>query len=90
MKKLAHMLLVLLAGLPLFAQQQQQPEDSLVWLMSAKSAKMVDVEGVAASSFIPWASIWVPPLSQGIQGKMGRREEKLPLFSFCLSLVAKR
>ncbi|MBE6217914.1 MAG: hypothetical protein E7124_07715 [Bacteroidales bacterium] len=45
MKKLAHMLLVLLAGLPLFAQQEQ--EDSLVWLMSAKSAKMVDVEGAS-------------------------------------------
>lgn len=44
----------------------------------------------SASSFIPWASIWVSPLSQGIQGKMGRREEKLPLFSFCLSLVAER
>lgn len=46
MRKLALILLAFLAGLPLFAQQQE-PEDSLVWLMSAKSAKMVDVEGAS-------------------------------------------
>ena len=46
MKKVLYILLVLLAGLPLSAQQkQQEPEDSVVWLMSAKSAKMVDIEG---------------------------------------------
>lgn len=46
MKRLTYMLLALLATLPLSAQQQE-PEDSLVWLMSAKSAKMVDVEGAS-------------------------------------------
>lgn len=43
MKRLFHILLASLVSLPLSAQQEQQ--DSLVWLMSAKSAKMVDVEG---------------------------------------------
>ena len=31
--------------LPVYAQKQEETKDSLVWLMSAKSAKMVDVEG---------------------------------------------
>lgn len=43
-KRLAYVLLAFLVSLPVFAQQQDQG-DSLVWLMSAKSAKMVDVEG---------------------------------------------
>ena len=43
-KRLAYVLLAFLMSLPVFAQQQDQG-DSLVWLMSAKSAKMVDVEG---------------------------------------------
>ena len=43
-KRLAYVLLALMVSLPVFAQQQDQ-KDSLVWLMSAKSAKMVDVEG---------------------------------------------
>ena len=38
--------LVLVAGLPLAAQQKQQ-EDSLVVLISAKSAQMVDIEGAS-------------------------------------------
>ena len=45
MRKLALVLLALAAFLPLSAQQQQEEKDSLIWLMSAKSAKMVDVEG---------------------------------------------
>lgn len=40
------MILALSACLSLFAQQNE-PQDSLVWLMSAKSAKMVDVEGAS-------------------------------------------
>ena len=44
MRKLALVLLAILAVLPLSAQQQEE-KDSLIWLMSAKSAKMVDVEG---------------------------------------------
>ena len=43
-KRLTYVLLAFLVSLPVFAQQQDQG-DSLVWLMSAKSAKMVDVEG---------------------------------------------
>ncbi len=43
-KRLAYVLLALMVSLPVFAQQQDQ-KDSLVWLMSAKSAKMVDLEG---------------------------------------------
>lgn len=43
-KRLTYVLLALMVSLPVFAQQQDQ-KDSLVWLMSAKSAKMVDVEG---------------------------------------------
>lgn len=44
MRKLALILLAFMAVLPLSAQQQEE-KDSLIWLMSAKSAKMVDVEG---------------------------------------------
>ena len=44
MRKLALVLLAIMAVLPLSAQQQEE-KDSVVWLMSAKSAKMVDVEG---------------------------------------------
>ena len=44
MKKLSLFLFAIFAVLPLFAQQEEQ-QDSLIWLMSAKSAKMVDVEG---------------------------------------------
>lgn len=44
MRKLALVLLAILAVLPLSAQQQEE-KDSIIWLMSAKSAKMVDVEG---------------------------------------------
>lgn len=43
----------------------------------------------AASSFIPWASMWEQPPSQGIREKMSRPEEKLPFRSLCLPLVAK-
>ena len=46
MRKLACVVLALSACLSLFAQQNE-PQDSLVWLMSAKSAKMVDVEGAS-------------------------------------------
>jgi lipopolysaccharide assembly outer membrane protein LptD (OstA) len=45
MRRLAYILLALLLCLPLSAQQKEEPQDSLIWLMSAKSAKMVDVEG---------------------------------------------
>lgn len=46
MKRLAYILLAVLMCLPLSAQQQEEEQqDSLIWLMSAKSAKMVDVEG---------------------------------------------
>ena len=38
-------MLALVAGLPLAAQQKSQQEDSLVVLISAKSAQMVDIEG---------------------------------------------
>ena len=38
-------MLALVAGLPLAAQQKSQQEDSLVVLLSAKSAQMVDIEG---------------------------------------------
>ena len=39
------MLLAMLVSLPLSAQaQEEEQKDSLIWLMSAKSAKMVDVE----------------------------------------------
>ena len=46
MKKLIYILLALLVSLPLSAQKQSEEQnDSLIWLMSAKSAKMVDAEG---------------------------------------------
>ena len=45
MRRLAYILLALLLCLPLSAQQKEEQHDSLIWLMSAKSAKMVDVEG---------------------------------------------
>ena len=44
MKRLAYILLSVLLCLPLSAQQKEE-QDSLIWLMSAKSAKLVDVEG---------------------------------------------
>lgn len=44
MRKLVLVLLAIMAVLPLSAQQQEE-KDSVVWLMSAKSAKMVDAEG---------------------------------------------
>lgn len=43
MKRLFYILLAALVSLPLSAQQEQQ--DSLVWLMSAKSARTVDIAG---------------------------------------------
>ena len=46
MKRLVYTLLAILISLPLSAQtQEEEQKDSLIWLMSAKSAKMVDVEG---------------------------------------------
>ncbi len=40
------MMLAILVSLPLSAQKQEEEQkDSLIWLMSAKSAKMVDLEG---------------------------------------------
>ena len=45
MKRLACILLAALLCLPLSAQQNEEQQDSLIWLMSAKSAKMVDVQG---------------------------------------------
>ena len=46
MKRLLYLLLAILISLPLSAQtQKEEQKDSLIWLMSAKSAKMVDVEG---------------------------------------------
>ena len=45
MKRISLFLVAIFAVLPLFAQQQEEQQDSLIWLMSAKSAKMVDVEG---------------------------------------------
>ena len=46
MKKAFLIILALMANLSLFAQRQES-QDSLVWLMSAKSAKMVDVQGAS-------------------------------------------
>lgn len=46
MKRLTYIFLTMLMCLPLSAQRQdKEQKDSLIWLMSAKSAKMVDVEG---------------------------------------------
>lgn len=44
LKKLTCLLYALVLCLPVSAQEQE-PQDSLVWLMSAKSVKTVDVEG---------------------------------------------
>ncbi|MBR5836129.1 MAG: hypothetical protein IKY66_08215 [Bacteroidales bacterium] len=46
MKRLFCTLIVLLVSLSVFAQnQEEEQKDSLIWLMSAKSAKLVDAEG---------------------------------------------
>ena len=46
MKRTFLIILAFMASLPLFAQRQES-NDSLVWLMSAKSAKMVDLHGAS-------------------------------------------
>ena len=46
LKKIYMVMLALMAGLPLFAQQQEE-QDSLVVLISAQSAQMVDIEGAS-------------------------------------------
>ena len=46
LKKIFLVMLAFVAGLPLFAQQQEE-QDSLVVLISAKSAQMVDIEGAS-------------------------------------------
>lgn len=46
LKKILLCMLAVMAGLPLFAQQEQE-QDSLVVLISAKSAQMVDIEGAS-------------------------------------------
>ena len=48
MKRTFLIILAFMASLPLFAQRQES-NDSLVWLMSAKSAKMVDLHGASYS-----------------------------------------
>ncbi len=45
-RKAVHIFIALLLCLPLFSQNQQ-PEDSLVVLMSSKSAQLVDIEGAS-------------------------------------------
>ena len=47
LKNISVLLLAVLAGLPLFAQEKQEEQDSLVVLISAQSAQMVDIEGAA-------------------------------------------
>ena len=47
LKNIIICMLALVAGLPLAAQQKSQQEDSLVVLLSAKSAQMVDIEGAS-------------------------------------------
>ena len=47
LKNIIICMLALVAGLPLAAQQKSQQEDSLVVLISAKSAQMVDIEGAS-------------------------------------------
>ena len=47
LRKICVVMLALMAGFPLFAQQQQEEQDSLVVLISAKSAQMVDIEGAS-------------------------------------------
>ena len=46
LKKIFFVMLAFVASLPLFAQQQEE-QDSLVVLISAKSAQMVDIEGAS-------------------------------------------
>ena len=46
LKKIFLCVLAAMAGFPLFAQQEQE-QDSLVVLISAKSAQMVDIEGAS-------------------------------------------
>ena len=46
LKKIFMAMLAFMAGLPLFAQQQEE-QDSLVVLISAQSAQMVDIEGAS-------------------------------------------
>lgn len=46
LKKILLCVLAVMAGLPLFARQEQE-QDSLVVLLSAKSAQMVDIEGAS-------------------------------------------
>ena len=46
LKKIFLCMLAAMAGFPLFAQQEQE-QDSLVVLISAKSAQMVDIEGAS-------------------------------------------
>ena len=47
LKNIITCILALMAGLPLAAQQKSEQEDSLVVLLSAKSAQMVDIEGAS-------------------------------------------
>ena len=47
LKNIIICVLALMAGFPLAAQQKSQQEDSLVVLISAKSAQMVDIEGAS-------------------------------------------
>ena len=47
LKNILTCVLAFMAGLPLAAQQKSQQEDSLVVLLSAKSAQMVDIEGAS-------------------------------------------
>ena len=50
LKNIIICVLALMAGFPLAAQQKSQQEDSLVVLISAKSAQMVDIEGADRKS----------------------------------------
>ena len=47
LKNIIICVLAVMAGLPLAAQQKSQQEDSLVVLLSAQSAQMVDIEGAS-------------------------------------------
>lgn len=47
LKAIFIVVLALMASLPLSAQQKKEQEDSLVVLLSAKSAQMVDIEGAS-------------------------------------------
>ena len=47
LKKIYVLLLAIMAGIPLCAQDKQEEQDSLVVLISAQSAQMVDIEGAA-------------------------------------------